>query len=68
MDTNLKVIDALFKAGIPIVPGFDTNLIGYGLDRELELYVEAGMPPMQAIQSATIVSARAMHLEADPAP
>jgi imidazolonepropionase-like amidohydrolase len=65
MDTNLKVISALFKAGVPIVPGSDTNLIGYGLDRELELYVQAGMTPMQAIQSATIVSARAMHLEAD---
>ena len=65
MDTNLKVVGALFKAGIPIVPGSDTNLIGYGLDRELELYVQAGMTPMQAIQSATIVSARAMHHDAD---
>jgi imidazolonepropionase-like amidohydrolase len=57
------VIGALFKAGIPIVPGSDTGLIGYGLQRELELYVEAGMTPLQAIQSATIVSARAMKLE-----
>jgi imidazolonepropionase-like amidohydrolase len=65
MDTNIKVIGALFKAGVPIVPGSDTNLIGYGLDRELELYVQAGMTPMQAIQSATVVSARAMHLEAN---
>jgi imidazolonepropionase-like amidohydrolase len=65
MSANLAVITALFKAGVPIVAGSDTNLIGYGLDRELELYVQAGMTPLQAIQSATIVPARAMHHEAD---
>jgi imidazolonepropionase-like amidohydrolase len=56
-------IGALFKAGVPIVPGSDTGLVGYGLQRELEIYVEAGMTPMEAIQSATIVSARAMKLD-----
>jgi imidazolonepropionase-like amidohydrolase len=60
---NLAVIGALHKAGIPIVPGSDTSLVGYGLHRELELYVEAGMTPLEAIQSATIVSARAMKLD-----
>ena len=65
METNRKVVHALFEAGVPIVPGSDTGLIGYGLDRELELYVQAGMTPMQAIQSATIVSARAMKLDKD---
>jgi imidazolonepropionase-like amidohydrolase len=65
MSANLKVIGALFQAGVPIVAGSDTNLIGYGLDRELELYVQAGMTPMQAIQSATIVPARVMHHDAD---
>ena len=63
METNRKVVHALFEAGVPIVPGSDTGLIGYGLDRELELYIQAGMTPMQAIQSATIVSARAMKLD-----
>jgi imidazolonepropionase-like amidohydrolase len=65
MDTNEAVIGALFRAGIPIVAGSDTGLIGYGLDRELELYVQAGMTPMEAIETATIVSARAMKLEKD---
>lgn len=65
MNTNLKVIRALYQAGVPIVAGSDTGLIGYGLDRELELYVQAGMTPLAAIQSATIVSARAMGMEAD---
>lgn len=62
---NLAVIGALHRAGIAIVPGSDTGLVGYGLHRELELYVQAGMTPLQAIQSATIVSARAMNLDRD---
>lgn len=65
MATNLKVIRALNEAGVPIVAGSDTGLIGYGLDRELELYVRAGMTPMEAIQCATIASARAMKMEAE---
>jgi imidazolonepropionase-like amidohydrolase len=62
METNREVLHALYEAGVPIVAGSDTGLIGYGLDRELELYVQAGMSPMAAIQSATIVSARAMKM------
>lgn len=62
---TLAVIGALHKAGVIIVPGSDTGLVGYGLHRELELYVQAGMTPMEAIQAATIVSARAMGLERD---
>jgi imidazolonepropionase-like amidohydrolase len=65
MRENLAVIGALHKAGIPIVAGSDTGLVGYGLLRELELYVEAGMSPLEAIQSATIVPARAMKLDKD---
>jgi imidazolonepropionase-like amidohydrolase len=65
METNRKVVHALYEAGVTIVPGSDTGLIGYGLDRELELYVQAGMSPMAAIQSATIVSARAMKMAAE---
>jgi len=60
-----KVIGALHQAGIPIVAGSDTGLLGYGLYRELELYVKAGMTPLEAIQSATIVPARAMNLAGD---
>jgi imidazolonepropionase-like amidohydrolase len=65
METNRKVIHALFDAGVTIIPGSDTGLLGYGLDRELELYVQAGMSPMQAIESATIVPARVMKLDGD---
>jgi imidazolonepropionase-like amidohydrolase len=65
MQTNQAVLHALIAAGVTIIPGSDTGLVGYGLDRELELYVDAGMTPMQAIQSATIVSARVMKLDKD---
>ncbi len=60
---SLAVIGALHRAGVTIVPGSDTGLVGYGLHREIELYVEAGMTPLEAIQSATVVSARAMGLD-----
>jgi imidazolonepropionase-like amidohydrolase len=65
MAQTLAVIGALHKGGVIIVPGSDTGLVGYGLHRELELYVEAGMTPLEAIQAATIVSARAMKLDGD---
>ncbi|HEY4031037.1 MAG TPA: amidohydrolase family protein, partial [Caulobacteraceae bacterium] len=63
MAANGRVIKALYDAGIPIVAGSDTGLIGYGIDRELELYVAAGLPPMAAIQTATLGAARAMKLD-----
>lgn len=62
---NARVIGALYAAGVPIVAGSDTGLVGYGLDRELELYVAAGMTPMAAIQTATLGAARAMKLDGD---
>jgi imidazolonepropionase-like amidohydrolase len=65
MAESLKVIGALYRGGVTIVPGSDTGLIGYGLHRELELYVQAGMSPADAIRAATIVSARAMKLDGD---
>jgi hypothetical protein len=48
----LELTAALHRAGVPIVAGTD----GYGLEliRELELYVQAGMTPAQALQTATL--------------
>uniref|UniRef100_Q01RZ2 Amidohydrolase n=1 Tax=Solibacter usitatus (strain Ellin6076) TaxID=234267 RepID=Q01RZ2_SOLUE len=65
MADTLKTIGALYRGGVTLVPGSDTGLVGYGLHRELELYVQAGMTPADAIRAATIVSARAMKLDAD---
>jgi imidazolonepropionase-like amidohydrolase len=59
------MVKALFDAGVPIVAGTDGGLPGYSLLRSLELYVEAGLTPMQAIESATRVPAKAMGMEAE---
>jgi imidazolonepropionase-like amidohydrolase len=65
MAQTVAAIGALHKGGVTIVPGSDTGLVGYGLIRELELYVQAGMTPLEAVRCATIVSARAMNLDRD---
>jgi imidazolonepropionase-like amidohydrolase len=57
---QMEVLAALIKAGVPIVAGTDQGVPGHSLHRELELYVKAGMTPMEAIRSATIVPARVM--------
>ncbi len=59
----LATLGALHRAGVPIVAGTDQGVPGHSLHRELELYVEAGFTPMEAIQAATIESARALGLE-----
>jgi imidazolonepropionase-like amidohydrolase len=56
------MVKALFDAGVPIVAGTDGALPGFSLLRSIEMYVEAGMTPMQAIESATRVPAASMGL------
>ena len=47
-----------YKLGVPIVFGTDTGVSAHGDNaREFALMVEGGMPPMEAIQSATSVAA-----------
>jgi imidazolonepropionase-like amidohydrolase len=58
-----KTVKVLYDAGIPIVAGTDMGFPGYSLDRELELYVEAGLTPAQAIKTATITPATVMSLD-----
>ena len=62
-DGALAFIGALHRAGVPIVVGTDQTVPGYSVYREMELYVQGGMPAMDAIQAATIVPARAMKLD-----
>lgn len=53
-----------YEAGVPIVFGTDTGVSAHGDNaREFGLMVEAGMPPMEAIQSATSVAARFLGIE-----
>jgi len=60
---ELAIVGALHRAGIPVVAGTDQTVPGHSLHREIELYVQAGFTPMEAIQAATIVPARAMGLD-----
>jgi imidazolonepropionase-like amidohydrolase len=60
---DMEVVGALHRAGVPIVAGTDQAVPGHSLHREIELYVQAGFTPMEAIQSATIVPARAMGVD-----
>lgn len=56
-----KIVKAMHDQGIPIVAGTDMGFPGYSLDRELELYVAAGLTPLEAIQTATLIPARVMN-------
>ena len=60
-----QMVKALFDAGVPIVAGTDGGLPGHSLLRSLELYVGAGLTPMQALLSATRVPALAMGMAKD---
>jgi len=64
-DVSLATLRALHAAGVPIVAGTDQAVPGHSLHRELELYVAAGFTPLEAIQAATIVPARAMKRDED---
>ena len=57
---EVQIVGAMHRAGIPIVAGTDQTVPGYSLHREIELYVQAGFTPMEAIQAATIVPARVL--------
>lgn len=62
-DGMKHIIKALHDKGVIFVAGTDMGFPGYSLARELELYVEAGLTPLQAIQTATIVPAQVMKLD-----
>ena len=59
----MATVRVLHEAGVPIVTGTDQSVPGFSLDREIELYVQAGFTPMEAIQAATLAPARAMGME-----
>jgi imidazolonepropionase-like amidohydrolase len=56
------LVGALHKAGVPIVAGTDGS--GIELVRELELYVDAGFTPAEALNAATLAPARLQGVDA----
>jgi hypothetical protein len=55
----LDAIKHLYEEGVTLVAGTDA-LTGFTLHRELELYVEAGIPAPEVLRIATLGSARVM--------
>ncbi|MFC3713354.1 amidohydrolase family protein [Sphingoaurantiacus capsulatus] len=51
-----QLVVALYRAGVPIVAG--TDGAGIELIRDLELYVDGGLTPAEALATATIIPSR----------
>ena len=66
-DWSMKIVGLFNKNGVKIIAGTDTPIgfltPGYSLHKELELLVEAGLTPLQALRSATITPAEFFNLE-----
>jgi imidazolonepropionase-like amidohydrolase len=62
---SLRVTKALHEAGIPLITGTDLVVPGHSEFREIQLFVRAGISPLDAIKAATIVPARVFNLEKD---
>jgi imidazolonepropionase-like amidohydrolase len=66
--TNMKNVKALFDAGVNIGFGTDSGanplrIAGFAEHRELKLLTDAGLTPLQAIQTATKNAAALLHLD-----
>jgi imidazolonepropionase-like amidohydrolase len=59
----LNLVKVLYDKGITLVAGTDMGFPGYSLPRELELYVQSGLTPLQALQTATITPAKVMGMD-----
>jgi len=70
LDRYKKLVGAMRRAGVEFLAGTDTGpntpvAAGAGLHEELELLVQAGLTPMEALQSATRNPARYLGKLAD---
>jgi imidazolonepropionase-like amidohydrolase len=61
---KLASLKKAVKARLPLAYGTDSGVQAHGANaRQLGIYVEAGMTPLEALQSATIVNARLLRME-----
>jgi imidazolonepropionase-like amidohydrolase len=59
-----KTFGEAHRAGVRVMFGTDAGVFPHGMNaREFQYMVEAGMPAMEAIQSATIVPARFLRID-----
>lgn len=64
-----KLIKALFDDGVPLMAGTDATdlgpVAGFAIHDELQEYVNDGLSPFQALQTATVNPARYLHGSAE---
>jgi imidazolonepropionase-like amidohydrolase len=62
MGSALRIVGTMARAGVPLLAGSDTwnpaVYPGFGLHDELKIFVEAGLTPRAALESATVEPAR----------
>jgi imidazolonepropionase-like amidohydrolase len=59
-----KTFAEAYKAGVRVMFGTDASVFPHGLNaREFQYMVEGGMPPMEAIKSATMVPAKYLKID-----
>jgi len=66
-EKSFQLVREMHQAGVPILAGTDTpnpNVFpGFSLHDELALFVQAGLTPMQALQTATTIPAQYFSME-----
>jgi hypothetical protein len=66
MDTGAAITETMQRTGVPLMAGTDVGLPhlfpGFSLHDELALLVEAGLTPLEALQTATRNTAQALGL------
>ena len=60
----VRMLKKLYDSGVQIVAGTDEGG-GYPLDRELEIYNQAGIPAPKVLRIATLEAAKVMHKDQD---
>jgi hypothetical protein len=70
-ERKIQVVGAMHRAGVPLLAGTDAGWVqpyvyaGFSLHDELALLVQAGLTPMESLQTATINPARFLGMEKD---
>jgi imidazolonepropionase-like amidohydrolase len=66
VELQFAMTAAFHRAGVPLMTGTDSEGLGaqpgFGVHTELELFVQAGMSPVEALRAATIVPAQVMRI------
>ena len=64
VDLERAITLAFYRAGVPLMTGTDAEYLGaqpgFGMYTELELFVELGMTPLDALRAATVTPARVL--------